>query len=186
VFKFLHQTLSHLLRAVPAAAEITLRHYLFAAQIADSTGFPNQTYDFLEQAFSIYEDQITDSKSQYSCLMGIANALELTRSIDEEQFNTLALRTAQFGGKLLRRVDQARAIVSASHLWWSIDSPYLPESEEKPVSPFPTPTTLVIVLMDFSCITMTNEFWNVFKKLCESLMHQSWIHQPVFPCSSRS
>ena len=67
--------------------------------------------------------------------MGIANALQSTRCLDEEQFNTLALRTAQFGGKLLRRVDQARAIVSASHLWWAVDSPYLPESEEKPVRP---------------------------------------------------
>jgi len=110
-----------------------LRQYLFAAQIADSTSFPNQTYDFLEQAFSIYEDQITDSKSQYTSLMGIANTLQSTRSLDEEQFNTLALRTAQFGGKLLRRVDQARAIVCASHLWWAVDSPYLPEGEEKSV-----------------------------------------------------
>lgn len=133
MFKFVHQTLAHLLRSVPPAAEIALRQYLFVAQIADSTGFPNQVYDFLEQAFSIYEDQITDSKSQFTCLMGIANTLQSIRSIDEEQFNTLALRTAQFGGKLLRRVDQARAIVNASHLWWAVDSPYLPESEEKPV-----------------------------------------------------
>lgn len=133
-FKFLHQTIAHLLSAVPSSAEMALRYYLFATQVSDSTGFPNQTYDFVEQAFSIYEDHITDSKSQYSSLMGIANALESTRCLDEEQFNTLALRTAQFGGKLLRRVDQARAIVSASHLWWTVDSPYLPESEEKPVS----------------------------------------------------
>lgn len=114
---------------------MALRQYLFAAQIADSSFFPNQTYDFLEQAFSIYEEQITESKTQYSSLMGIANTLQSTRSLDEEQFNTLALRTAQFGGKLLRRVDQARAIVCASHLWWAQDSPYLPETEEKPVTP---------------------------------------------------
>jgi vacuolar protein sorting-associated protein 35 len=135
LFKFIHQTISHLLSAVPPCAEIALRDYLFAAQIADSTGFPNQVYDFLEQAFSIYEDQITDSKGQFTCLMGIANALQSMRALDEEQYNTLALRTAQFGGKLLKRVDQARAIVSASHLWWAADSPYLPESEEKPVPP---------------------------------------------------
>ena len=135
VFKFIHATIAHLLRNVPSAAEMTLRHYLFVAQIADSTFFPNQTYDFLEQAFSIYEEQITESKSQYSSLMGIANTLQSTRSLDEEQFNTLALRTAQFGGKLLRRVDQARSIVCASHLWWAQDSPYLPETEEKPVLP---------------------------------------------------
>jgi vacuolar protein sorting-associated protein 35 len=133
VFKFLHQTISHLLRAVPTSAEQALRSYLFAAQVADSTSFPNQTYDFLEQAFSIYEEHITDSKSQYTSLMGIGNSLQSTRSLDEEQFNTLALRTAQFGGKLLRRVDQARAIMSASHLWWAEDSPYLPENQEKPV-----------------------------------------------------
>ena len=77
--------------------------------------------------------------------MGIANALQSTRCLDEEQFNTLALRTAQFGGKLLRRVDQARAIVSASHLWWAVDSPYLPESEEKPVPLIPV-TFLMLVI----------------------------------------
>jgi len=78
--------------------------------------------------------------------MGIANTLQGTRSLDEEQFNTLALRTAQFGGKLLRRVDQARAIVCASHLWWAVDSPYLPESEEKPV-PTPPPFLLFSVFL---------------------------------------
>jgi Vacuolar protein sorting-associated protein 35 len=75
--------------------------------------------------------------------MGVANTLQGTRGLDEEQFNTLALRTAQFGGKLLRRVDQARAIVSASHLWWAVDSPYLPESEEKSVNPTPSGPTPV-------------------------------------------
>ena len=130
----MHQAISHLLRSVPPAAEIAFRQNLFVAQIADSTNFPNQVYDFLEQAYSIYEEQITDSRSQFTCLMGIANTLQGTRSLDEEPYNTLALRTAQFGGKLLRRVDQARAIINASHLWWSVDSPYLPESEEKPVS----------------------------------------------------
>jgi vacuolar protein sorting-associated protein 35 len=124
---------------------MVLRQYLLAAQIADSTGFPNETYDFLEQVFSIYEDHITESKSQYTCLMGIANTLQSTRSLDEEQFNTLALRTAQFGGKLLRRVDQARAIVSASHLWWAVDSPYLPETEEKPVSSLRTPALMTAI-----------------------------------------
>jgi vacuolar protein sorting-associated protein 35 len=131
--------------------------YLFAAQIGDSTSFPNQTYDFLEQAFSIYEDQITDSRSQYTCLMGIANTLQSTRSLDEEQYNTLALRTAQFGGKLLKRVDQARAIVCASHLWWSVESPYSPESDEKLVL---SPNNFLTI----SCTMMINEYWNVFKK----------------------
>jgi vacuolar protein sorting-associated protein 35 len=135
---------------------MALRQYLFAAQIADSTAFPNQTYDFLEQAFSIYEEHITDSKSQYSSLMGIANTLQSIRSLDEEQFNTLALRTAQFGGKLLRRVDQARAIVSGSHLWWAVDSPYLPEAEEKPVLP-------CTCVSNPSHIMMINVFWNVYK-----------------------
>jgi vacuolar protein sorting-associated protein 35 len=136
VFKFIHQTISHLLRNVPTCAELALRQYLLSAQFADSISFPNQTYDCLERAFSVYEEHITDSKSQYTSLMGIANTLQSTRSLDEEQFNTLALRTAQLGGKLLRRVDQARAIMSASHLWWAVDSPYLPETEEKPVSFF--------------------------------------------------
>src|SRR5215475_8774664 len=133
VFKFIHSTISQLLQRVPSSAESVLRFYLFVAQIGDSVAFPNQTYDFIEQAFSIYEEQITDSKSQFSCLMGIANTLQSIRSFDEEQYNTLALRTAQFGGKLLKRVDQARAIANASHLWMAVDSPYSPESEEKAV-----------------------------------------------------
>jgi hypothetical protein len=47
---------------------------------------------------------------------------------------------------LLKRVDQARAIVSASHLWWAVDSPYLPESEEKPVSHSNLGTPLTVVI----------------------------------------
>ncbi|XP_063897517.1 vacuolar protein sorting-associated protein 35 isoform X1 [Helicoverpa armigera] len=63
IFQFCHQTISMLVKA--ELAELPLRLYLQGALAISEIGFANHetiAYEFLSQAFSLYEDEISDSK----------------------------------------------------------------------------------------------------------------------------
>ncbi|KAI8168819.1 hypothetical protein K4K49_012832 [Colletotrichum sp. SAR 10_70] len=121
LFKFMHSTLSTLYTRVngAGAAELALRLFCASGQTADMTGFQEVAYEFFAQAFTVYEEAITDSKAQFQAVCVIATALHQTRNFDKENYDTLITKCAQHGSKLLRKPDQCRAVYLASHLWWA-------------------------------------------------------------------
>ncbi|KAI9877938.1 MAG: Vacuolar protein sorting-associated protein 35, partial [Watsoniomyces obsoletus] len=124
LYRFVHQTLTQLYTRVnPAAAELCLRLFVSCGQIADQCGFEEFAYEFLAQAFTIYEDSISDSRAQFQAVCIIAGALQQTRGFGKENYDTLITKAALHGGKLLKKPDQCRAVYLASHLWWAIEIP---------------------------------------------------------------
>lgn len=124
LYRFMHQTLSQLYTRVnPAAAELCLRLFVECGQIADQCGFEEFAYEFLAQAFTIYEDSISDSRAQFQAVCIIAGALQTTRGFGKENYDTLITKAALHGSKLLKKPDQCRAVYLASHLWWAIEIP---------------------------------------------------------------
>ena len=63
ILKFIRQ-LTSILATTVDAPNIALRLFLLSAQIADECGFEDLTYDFYVQAFSVYEDSISESRAQ--------------------------------------------------------------------------------------------------------------------------
>lgn len=130
LYRFIHQTLSQLYTRVnPGAAELTLRFFVSSGQIADQTGFEEFAYEFFAQAFTIYEDSISDSRAQFQAVCIIAGALQSTRGFGKENYDTLITKAALHGSKLLKKPDQCRAVYLASHLWWTVE---IPGKEEDP------------------------------------------------------
>ena len=69
IFKFCHSTVSTLVKA--EMAELPLRLFLQGALACNSIPFSNQetvAYEFMSQAFSLYEDEISDSKAQLAAI----------------------------------------------------------------------------------------------------------------------
>lgn len=99
-------------------AELSLRLFLASGQIADQCGFEEVSYEFFAQAFTVYEESISDSRAQFQAVCCIAGALHGTRSFGKENFDTLITKCALHGSKLLKKPDQCRAVCAASHLWW--------------------------------------------------------------------
>ena len=123
-YRFMHQTLTQLYTRVnPGAAELCLRLFVACGQIADQSGFEEFAYEFLAQAFTIYEDSISDSRAQFQAVCIIAGALQTTRGFGKENYDTLITKAALHGSKLLKKPDQCRAVYLASHLWWGIEIP---------------------------------------------------------------
>ncbi|RBR20662.1 uncharacterized protein FIESC28_05179 [Fusarium coffeatum] len=132
LFKFMHSALSTLYTRVNSsgAAEMALRLFASAGQTADLVGFEEVAYEFFAQAFTVYEEAVTDSKAQFQAVCVIATALHQTRHFGKENYDTLITKCAQHGSKLLRKPDQCRAVYLASHLWWATPIVANGESEE--------------------------------------------------------
>jgi len=141
LYRFMHQTLSQLYtRVSPSAAELCLRLFVSCGQISDQCGFEEFAYEFFAQAFTIYEDSISDSRAQFQAVCIIAGALQTSRGFGKENYDTLITKAALHGSKLLKKPDQCRAVYLASHLWWGIENPGREAEDPKDVClPFPFP-----------------------------------------------
>ncbi len=131
LYKFMHTILSRLLERVPTSADLCLRQFVQCGQIADINGFEEVAYEFFTQAFTIYEESVSDSRAQFQAVCIIANALHETRGFTRENYDTLITKAALHGSKLLKKPDQCRAVYLASHLWWAVPIPAKREEDEK-------------------------------------------------------
>lgn len=100
------------------APTIALRLFLLSAQIADECGFEDLAYDFYVQAFSVYEDSISESRAQLQAITLIIGTLASAKVFNIDNFDTLITKAALHGAKLLKKSNQATAVGLASHLWW--------------------------------------------------------------------
>ena len=136
LFKFLHSAVSTLFDKVngSGAAELALRLFCACGQTADMTGFEEVAYEFFAQAFTVYEEAVSDSKAQFQAVCVISSALHRTRNFGKENYDTLITKCAQHASKLLRKPDQCRAVYLASHLWWATPMIGNGETEDADVS----------------------------------------------------
>lgn len=133
LYKFIHQVVSILYNKVESS-EICLRLYLLAAQSADESGFEELSYDFYVQAFTIYEESISESRAQLNAIGMIISHLHVSRVFGLDNYDRLITKAALHGAKLLKKPHQAQAVLMASHLWWQTTHPARPPvNKEKPL-----------------------------------------------------
>ncbi|KAG9088275.1 Vacuolar protein sorting-associated protein 35, partial [Ceratobasidium sp. 392] len=124
LFKFIHQLTSVLFSTVESP-DTALRLFLLAAQVSDSCGaaFEELAYEFYVQAFTVYEDSISESRAQLQAIGLIIGTLQGARVFGEDNYDTLITKAAVHGAKLLKKPHQATAVMLASHMWWQSDVP---------------------------------------------------------------
>lgn len=118
LFRFIHQVISILYTKVECP-DVCLRLFLLAGQSADECGFEEICYEFYVQAFTIYEESISESRAQYQAITLIIGTLQTSRIFGSDNYDTLITKAALHGSKLLKKPDQCRAVCFASHLWWA-------------------------------------------------------------------
>ncbi|KAJ6606670.1 vacuolar protein sorting-associated protein 35 [Mycena vulgaris] len=117
ILKFCRQ-LTFILASQVDAPTIALRLFLLAAQIADECGFEDLTYDLYVQAFSVYEDNISESRAQLQAITLVIGTLEGAKVFGVDNYDTLITKATLHGAKLLKKSHQSTAVGLASHLWW--------------------------------------------------------------------
>lgn len=127
ILKFVRQLTSILATSVEAPS-IALRLFLLSAQIADECEFEDLAYDFYVQAFTVYEDSISESRAQLQAITLIIGTLAGAKVFNVDNYDTLITKAALHGAKLLKKSHQATAVGLASHLWWQ--EPPAPSEDE--------------------------------------------------------
>ncbi|KAG8237090.1 hypothetical protein J437_LFUL017368 [Ladona fulva] len=120
IFHFVRQTIMALVKA--DLAELPLRLFLQGALAAGQIGFENHetvAYDFMSEAFSLYEDEISDSRAQLAAITLVTGAFEATSCFSEENHEPLRTQCALAASKLLKKPDQCRGVAACAHLFWS-------------------------------------------------------------------
>jgi len=120
IFKFCHTTISALVKA--EMAELPLRLFLQGALACDKIPFENSetvAYEFMSQAFSLYEDEISDSRAQLAAITLIISTFQQMTCFSEENHDPLRTQCALAAAKLLKKPDQCRGVMTCAHLFWS-------------------------------------------------------------------
>merc|ERR1719289_319166 len=120
IFKFCHSTVSTLVKA--EMAELPLRLFLQGALACNTIPFSNHetvAYEFMSQAFSLYEDEISDSKAQLAAMTLIIGTFQQMKCFSEENHDPLRTQCALAAAKLLKKPDQCQGVLTVSHLFWS-------------------------------------------------------------------
>ncbi|KAL0075946.1 vacuolar protein sorting-associated protein 35 [Phycomyces blakesleeanus] len=118
LFRFIHQVISTIYHQCDQA-EACLHLFLLAGQSADEIGFEEIAYEFFVEAFTIYEESISESKAQFEAITSIIGALQQTRVFSLDNYDTLITKATLHSSKLLKKPDQCRAVYLSSHLWWA-------------------------------------------------------------------
>ncbi|KAH9005862.1 vacuolar protein sorting-associated protein 35 [Lactarius hatsudake] len=117
ILKFVRHLTSILATQVDAPT-IALRLFLLAAQIADECGFEDLAYDLYVEAFTVYEEGISESRAQLQAITLVIGTLQGARVFGTDNYDTLITKAALHGAKLLKKPHQASAVHLASHMWW--------------------------------------------------------------------
>lgn len=121
LLKFLHQTIAILQKA----EHYSLALHLYLQPLTDPAslvGMEMLAYEFIVQAFSIYEDYISESREQISLLLqmiGTVHAASNTGLFSNDNYDTLATKLTLYSSKLLKKPDQCRMVYRCAHLFWS-------------------------------------------------------------------
>lgn len=122
LFYFVHQLITAMYNNVESS-ELALRLNLLAAQAADECGLVELCYEFYVQAFTVYEESISESHAQLQAIGLIIATLFRARVFGADEYDTLITKAALHGAKLLKKPHQAAAVMMASHLWWQVEAP---------------------------------------------------------------
>ena len=115
IFQFVHETATALAGVAPARA---LRVFLAAALEADAQCLGAISYEFVSQAFILYEDELPDSKAQVRMLRSMVGTLLGKQNCDAADYDALAAKATQYAAKLFRKPDQCQMVAACSHLFW--------------------------------------------------------------------
>jgi vacuolar protein sorting-associated protein 35 len=120
IIQFCHTTITAIAKA--ELPDLALRLFLQGALCIGEIKQANHeavAYDFMTQAFSIYEDEISDSKSQLAAITLIISTVEQISCFSEENAEPLRTNCALAASKLLKKADQCRGVVTCASLFWS-------------------------------------------------------------------
>ncbi|KAL4156656.1 hypothetical protein PRNP1_005685 [Phytophthora ramorum] len=118
VLQFVHEMVTALASKQDALSVSCVHLFLQCAMVADGCAFEAVAYEFITQAFIVYEDQITLAREQWRALELMVASLRSTRNLSSANYEVLATKTTQYAARLLKKNEQALMVLNCAHLFW--------------------------------------------------------------------
>ncbi|EEY60193.1 vacuolar protein sorting-associated protein 35, putative [Phytophthora infestans T30-4] len=118
VLQFVHEMVTALASKQDALSVSCVHLFLQCALVADGCAFEAVSYEFITQAFIVYEDQITLAREQWRALELMVASLRATRNLSSANYEVLATKTTQYAARLLKKNEQALMVLNCAHLFW--------------------------------------------------------------------
>ncbi|CEG38455.1 Membrane coat complex Retromer, subunit VPS35 [Plasmopara halstedii] len=118
VLQFVHEMVTALASKQDALSVPCVHLFLQCALIADGCAYEAVAYEFITQAFIVYEDQITLAREQWRALEIMVASLRAVRNLSSANYEVLATKTTQYAARLLKKKDQALMVLNCAHLFW--------------------------------------------------------------------
>ena len=80
-------------------------------------------YQFFEEAFTLYEESVSDQRQKVTALESILGALQKSHVFGDENRDTLVQNATGYASRLLKRSDQCRVVCGCSYLSWQAPLP---------------------------------------------------------------
>ncbi|EGD79380.1 vacuolar protein sorting-associated protein 35 [Salpingoeca rosetta] len=101
---------------------LALKLFLQAALVTSTTTFAKSetiAYEFCSQAFSLYEEEVSDSKEQVAAMTLMIGTLQRITCFTEENYTPLITKCALLSSKFVQKPDQCRGVCACANLFWS-------------------------------------------------------------------
>lgn len=86
----------------------------------ESGDFTPVIYEFLTEAFVVYESSISGSKIQQRIISAIIGSLlAISNSLEHSDYEALITKVTQYAARLLKKTDQCKMVMLCSHLFYS-------------------------------------------------------------------
>lgn len=118
VLQFVHEMVTALASKLEQMSVTCVNLFLQCALVADSCAFEAIAYEFITQAFIVYEDQITHSREQWKALELMVSSLRAMRHLTSANYEVVATKTTQHAAKLLKKHEQAAMVLNCAQLFW--------------------------------------------------------------------
>ncbi|KAL9273828.1 Vacuolar protein sorting-associated protein 35B-like protein [Drosera capensis] len=114
---------------ITAILAVLLQIVFGDSQAANDCDLEPVAYEFFTQAFILYEEEIADSKAQFTAIHLIIGTLQRMNVFGVENKDTLTHKATGYSAKLLKKPDQCRAVYACSHLFWVDDQDGIKDEE---------------------------------------------------------
>lgn len=107
--------------------ETGIKLYLEAALVADQLGrlsdaaeYAPIVHEFFTQAFALFEGNPVDSKIQCRCIIAMIGKLVESRCLGKSEYESLIMKTAQFGAKVQNKPQQCEMVSMCAYLFYVV------------------------------------------------------------------
>lgn len=126
IFVFTQETIGLLSNSRPEKcvklfldAALTADRFAMNVVVSDAkSDYSSISFDFLQQAVSLYDGNIREGKTQYRSVVELAGTLLSLRSIGDEGYESLITKVAQFAAKIPSKPDQCHLVALCAHLFY--------------------------------------------------------------------